>query len=132
MSIWKGTGARAWSAMVVGGCMLSANLPSAAQEETFHDKLSGAALLDALKAGGHVIFIRHAVTEKDYADQVHAVLGDCSTQRALSEAGWQQARAIAKRSRRCRSPWGTCSRANIAARGRRRTWRSAGTRRARI
>ena len=40
--------------------------------------------------------MRHAATEEDYADQVSAVMGDCSTQRPLSEAGWQQARAIGK------------------------------------
>jgi len=62
----------------------------------FEDKLSGAELLDALKSGGLMIFIRHAETEQDYADQVSAVMGDCSTQRPLSEAGWRQARAIGK------------------------------------
>ncbi len=52
------------------------------------------ALIEALQGGGHVIFIRHAATEIDYADQVDAVMGDCSTQRSLSEAGWQDARNI--------------------------------------
>ncbi|MCR9085634.1 MAG: histidine phosphatase family protein [Rhodobacteraceae bacterium] len=52
------------------------------------------ALIDALRGGGHVIFIRHATTEKDYADQIDAVMGDCSTQRVLSEAGWAEAKAI--------------------------------------
>lgn len=60
----------------------------------FQDKLSGAELLAALQQGGYVIYIRHAQTEKDYADQVSAVVGDCSTQRMLSETGWQQAKAI--------------------------------------
>lgn len=53
-----------------------------------------AELIAALRAGGHVIYIRHASTEADYADQVDAVMGDCSTQRVLSEAGWHEARAI--------------------------------------
>ncbi|MBR8827407.1 MAG: histidine phosphatase family protein [Gomphosphaeria aponina SAG 52.96 = DSM 107014] len=60
----------------------------------FQDKLSGAELLAALQQGGYVIYFRHAQTEKDYADQVSAVVGDCSTQRMLSETGWQQAKAI--------------------------------------
>lgn len=51
-------------------------------------------LVEALQTGGHVIYIRHATTEIDYADQVDAVMGDCSTQRVLSEAGWQEARSI--------------------------------------
>jgi broad specificity phosphatase PhoE len=55
-----------------------------------------AALLKALKTGGHVIYIRHGQTEKDFADQIAAVMGDCSTQRMLSERGWQQARSIGR------------------------------------
>ncbi len=61
---------------------------------TFKDKLSGTQLLNALRNGGYVIYFRHAQTEKDYADQVSAKIGDCSTQRMLSEVGWQQSRAI--------------------------------------
>lgn len=60
----------------------------------FQDKLSGAELVKALQQGGYVIYFRHAQTEKDYADQISAKMGDCSTQRMLSEAGWQQARKI--------------------------------------
>jgi phosphohistidine phosphatase SixA len=60
----------------------------------FQDKISGAALVNALKKGGYVIYFRHAQTEKDYADQINAQMGDCSTQRMLSAAGWQQARSI--------------------------------------
>lgn len=62
----------------------------------FKDKLSGAKLLSALKAGGHVIYFRHAQTEKDYADQADPSmkLGDCESQRKLSEVGIQQAKDI--------------------------------------
>ncbi len=51
-------------------------------------------LIAALQEGGHVIYLRHAQTERDYADQVEAVLGDCGTQRVLSAAGWAQAKSI--------------------------------------
>jgi phosphohistidine phosphatase SixA len=60
----------------------------------FQDKLSGAELVSALRQGGYIIYFRHAQTEKDYADQVSAVMGKCDTQRMLSEEGWKQARAI--------------------------------------
>ncbi|MGL5083548.1 MAG: histidine phosphatase family protein [Microcoleaceae cyanobacterium] len=60
----------------------------------FQDKLSGSQLVDALRQGGYVIYFRHAQTEKDYADQIDAKMGDCSTQRMLSEMGWQQAKNI--------------------------------------
>ena len=33
-------------------------------------------LVDALQEGGHVIFVRHASTERDYAGQIDAVMGD--------------------------------------------------------
>lgn len=52
------------------------------------------ALIAELQQGGLVIYLRHAQTEVDYADQVSAVMGDCATQRMLSAAGWAQARAI--------------------------------------
>jgi phosphohistidine phosphatase SixA len=73
-----------------------APVPAAAEATAapFQDKLKGEALLAALRGGGHVIFIRHTTTEKDYADQVSARMGDCSTQRMLSERGWQEARDI--------------------------------------
>ena len=54
------------------------------------------ALMQALKTGGVVLYIRHAQTEADYADQINATLGDCSTQRVLSEDGWAEAKRIGK------------------------------------
>ncbi|WP_228025224.1 histidine phosphatase family protein [cf. Phormidesmis sp. LEGE 11477] len=60
----------------------------------FVDQLEGAALLDKLQAGGHVIYFRHAQTERDFADQVTADVNNFSTQRVLSEIGVQQSLAI--------------------------------------
>lgn len=71
----------------------------------FQDKLSGPALLNALKQGGHVIYFRHTQTEKDYADQLKAEMGDCSTQRMLSEVGWKQARTIGEGFRKYAIPF---------------------------
>lgn len=48
-------------------------------------------LIAALQQGGYVIYIRHAQTESDYADQVTADPQNCATQRVLSRTGWQQA-----------------------------------------
>lgn len=68
---------------------LAATLPALA-------KAQGATgdLLAALRQGGHVVYIRHAQTETDYADQVTADPLDCATQRMLSRVGWAQAREI--------------------------------------
>ncbi len=51
-------------------------------------------LVDLLRDGGYVIYVRHAQTEADYADQVTADPLDCSTQRVLSRTGWAQAKQI--------------------------------------
>jgi phosphohistidine phosphatase SixA len=65
-------------------------LPSTAPAE----ELSPADLIGLLQKGGLVLYLRHARTEVDYADQVVAVVGDCATQRMLSAEGWRQARLI--------------------------------------
>lgn len=61
--------------------------------------LPGAAMADvpllaSLRAGGLVIFLRHAETGSAAPDQAAAVLGDCSTQRNLDAAGRAQALRI--------------------------------------
>lgn len=48
-------------------------------------------LIEMLKEGGLVVYIRHASTESDYADQVTADPNDGSTQRVLSQKGWNEA-----------------------------------------
>ena len=62
----------------------------------FVDKLSGGELLSALQEGGHVIYFRHAQTERDYADQAdpNMQLDDCETQRKLNDVGIEQSEAI--------------------------------------
>ena len=60
----------------------------------FVDQLEGEALLDELQDGGYVIYFRHAMTERDFADQVTADVNDFSTQRVLSEFGIKQSLAI--------------------------------------
>jgi phosphohistidine phosphatase SixA len=68
--------------------------PGEKANRDFQDQLDKRNLLQALQQGGYVIYIRHAQTEKDYADQLTAEMGNCATQRMLSEKGWQQAKAI--------------------------------------
>jgi phosphohistidine phosphatase SixA len=68
---------------------LAATLPSAADQA-----LPVPTLIEALQGGGHVLYIRHAQTEGDYADQVTADPANCATQRVLSRDGWAQAQHI--------------------------------------
>ena len=53
-------------------------------------------LLDSIKDGGYVIYIRHATTERDYADQADPLmsLDDCSSQRMLSNQGIKESHGI--------------------------------------
>ena len=53
-----------------------------------------AELLGALQRGGHVLLLRHAQTEPGIGDPPGMRLSDCATQRNLSAAGREQARAI--------------------------------------
>ena len=49
-----------------------------------------------LKAGGNVLLIRHASTESGLGDPPGFKLGDCTTQRNLSEAGRVEARRLGR------------------------------------
>lgn len=80
--------------------------PAEKANAEFQDQLSGPALVNALQQGGYITYFRHVQTEKDYADQVTADVNQCSTQRVLSETGWQQARAIGAAFRKMKIPVG--------------------------
>jgi len=53
---------------------------------------------EALRNGGHVLLLRHAIAP-GFGDPAGFELGDCTTQRNLSEQGREQARAIGARLR---------------------------------
>jgi phosphohistidine phosphatase SixA len=48
-----------------------------------------------LRQGGNVLLMRHAKTESGIGDPPNFKLGDCSTQRNLSEIGREQSRRVA-------------------------------------
>jgi len=54
------------------------------------------ALWAKLKAGGNVVLIRHASTEAGLGDPPGFKLGDCATQRNLSDAGREEARRLGR------------------------------------
>jgi len=58
------------------------------------DPLQGAALAQALREGGLVLYMRHPATDRSGADRASMDLADCATQRNLSEAGRLQAQEI--------------------------------------
>jgi phosphohistidine phosphatase SixA len=85
---------------------LAGAVPAAAQKIPVKD-LAPSTLVKILQTGGYVIYMRHVRTETDYADQVKAKMGNCATQRALSEAGWRDAVHIGQVIRRLKIPIGT-------------------------
>jgi phosphohistidine phosphatase SixA len=58
------------------------------------DALAGRALVDALKAGGLVIYFRHAATDFGENDMNMTDYADCKNQRNLTDDGRKDARAI--------------------------------------
>ena len=52
-----------------------------------------AAMIERMKAGGHILMIRHALAPGT-GDPANFRIGDCSTQRNLDDRGRQQAKAI--------------------------------------
>lgn len=68
--------------------------------------LKGEALVDALHAGGYVLFLRHAATQHKQVDKDRNDLGRCETQRNLSPAGRAQAVAIGAAFRQLALPVG--------------------------
>lgn len=57
------------------------------------EPLTGIALVEELREGGYVLYLRHTETAKGGVDDV-STLGDCTRQRPLSEAGRVDAKEI--------------------------------------
>ena len=89
-----------------------------------------AALWRQLRAGGLVVLIRHASTVPGLGDPEGFRLGDCSTQRNLSEVGREESRRIGARFRAegvavqevLTSPWCRCRDTAMLAFGRAEDW----------
>lgn len=84
-----------WSTLIAVTCLVSfailANAAAAASAPPEEQRL-----LQALRQGGVVILIRHAVTDPGVGDPPGFSLADCSTQRNLSEDGREQARRLGR------------------------------------
>lgn len=86
------------AALLMTGLMLfSLPSPAAPDISTYDsppDVLEGRQLVAALRAGGHVIYFRHGITDHSIADKDRENLANCKTQRPLSDEGRQQMRGI--------------------------------------
>ena len=76
-------------------CLLLLALAGAGAQAAAADaELSEEALWNKLRSGGVMVLMRHAATVPGIGDPPDFSLGQCATQRNLSEAGRRQARAI--------------------------------------
>jgi len=107
---------------------LAMALPASLQAQTGAAPAAG--FWDLLRAGGCVVLMRHAVTVAGVGDPPGFRLDDCSSQRNLSEAGRQQARALGEAFQRERvqlaevrsSAWCRCVDTAQLAFGRHTVW----------
>lgn len=79
---------------------------SSAAVESAAPTLEGRALVDALRRGGYVLYLRHTSTDFSQNDAAMTSYADCASQRNLTDAGRTEARAIAAGLRALRIPIG--------------------------
>jgi phosphohistidine phosphatase SixA len=73
----------------------------------FVERMADRALIDELRKGGYVLYIRHGITDNSRADRYPSVdLNDCSTQRVLSDQGRSLMREVGKQIRAAKIPVG--------------------------
>ena len=77
---------RLWNCLLV--CFSALSTLAMAGVDSDH-----AAMIERMKAGGHILMIRHALAPGT-GDPANFRIGDCSTQRNLDDRGRQQAKAI--------------------------------------
>ncbi len=95
-------------ALWAGALSLALLAPAAAlAQSATTPALGGAELLAALRAGGHVLYFRHADTDHSQTDERMTSVADCATQRNLSERGREHARALGEAIRALGIPIGT-------------------------
>jgi len=82
---------RATLALVAAAIAAGAAL---AQPASPAEELAGPELLAALRAGGYIIYFRHTSTDFGQKDDQMTGYEDCSSQRNLTDAGRDEARAI--------------------------------------
>jgi len=100
---------RRWTfALLVGifELVLAASAPANAQT-TAKPSLQGAELLPVLRAGGSILYLRHADTDHAQRDSQGMNFDDCAAQRNLTERGRENARAIGEALRALGVPIGS-------------------------
>lgn len=88
-----------------GACAVSAAW--AADPPPFKEKMATRTLLEQVRHGGFVLYMRHGNTDNSRPDRVPQVdLNDCSTQRVLNDEGRRVASHVGEAIRKARLPIG--------------------------
>ena len=95
---------RRWMAAALA-LSLAAALPATAAE-TPSESLTGAALLQTLRAGGLILYFRHTSTDFGQNDDAMSGYEDCARQRNLTDNGRDEARRIGAAIKRLDIPIG--------------------------
>jgi hypothetical protein len=95
---------RRWIACAVALCAAVA-LPAIAADPPA-EPLAGAALVQALKTGGLILYFRHTSTDFGQNDDAMTGYEDCARQRNLTDRGRDEARAIGAAIKRLNIPVG--------------------------
>jgi phosphohistidine phosphatase SixA len=78
-----------------------------AAEPAAETRLGPLELVEELRGGGYVLYLRHALTDRSREDDPVVDLADCATQRNLSPAGRRQARELGAALEELRVPTGS-------------------------
>jgi phosphohistidine phosphatase SixA len=79
---------------------------AATAQSNFVEIAPDRALIEKLRAGGYVIYMRHGKTDNSRPDQLNVDLNDCNTQRLLSDEGRQVAKDVGNAIRKAKIPVG--------------------------
>ena len=85
-------------------CLNSAHADS---EPETAEVLTSAQLVEALQSGGHIIYMRHSITDHEQRDSNRNNINDCSSQRNLSTEGIKLAKLIGDKFQSLAIPVGT-------------------------
>src|SRR4249920_3867091 len=109
-SIMTSASVRGWQAVVAAAMLLWPACASPQAEDKSNSPpnvIDGAQLVEALRGGGYVLYLRHGKTDMSTRDSDRTSLANCATQRVLSDAGRRQMTDIGKQFQRLRIPVGT-------------------------
>jgi phosphohistidine phosphatase SixA len=91
----------------LGVFILYSTIAGAAVDEQVNEQKNTQSLINDIRQGGYVLYMRHAASNRNQTDIDTENLDDCSQQRNLSAEGREQAKTIGEAFKRLKIPVGT-------------------------